>query len=125
MGSGPPLGSGLSGDVGVAAWRSCVNGMVSAVPDESRPARGAWCGMDGEELKGIASVSQSHQLVGGQGQNAEHQVAHHLAVALARLVADPVLRARMGAAARLRAEAEFGLDAVIAQTLALYRMAAA
>jgi glycosyltransferase involved in cell wall biosynthesis len=48
-----------------------------------------------------------------------------LAVALAKLVADPVLRARMGAAARVRAEAEFGLDAVIAQTLALYREAAA
>jgi glycosyltransferase involved in cell wall biosynthesis len=43
-----------------------------------------------------------------------------LADALARLIADPVLRARMGASARKRAEADFGLDAVIAQTLALY-----
>jgi glycosyltransferase involved in cell wall biosynthesis len=46
-----------------------------------------------------------------------------LAEALARLIADPALRARLGAAARVRAEAEFGLDAVVAQTLALYREA--
>lgn len=46
--------------------------------------------------------------------------AHALADALATLIADPVLRARMGQAARMRAEREFGLDAVIAQTLALY-----
>jgi glycosyltransferase involved in cell wall biosynthesis len=47
--------------------------------------------------------------------------ANALASALARLIADPALRARMGAAARKRAETEFGLAAVIAQTLALYR----
>lgn len=46
--------------------------------------------------------------------------AKALADALARLIADPALRARMGAAARKRAEIEFGLDAVVAQTLALY-----
>ena len=43
-----------------------------------------------------------------------------LAVALARLVSDPALRARMGAAARKRAEQEFGLEAVIVQTLEVY-----
>lgn len=47
--------------------------------------------------------------------------ASALADALARLIADPALRARMGAAARKRAEMKFGLDAVIAQTLLLYR----
>lgn len=47
--------------------------------------------------------------------------ANTLAGALERLIADPALRAIMGAAARKRAEMEFGLDAVIAQTLALYR----
>lgn len=47
--------------------------------------------------------------------------ANALAGALARLIADSELRARMGAAARVRAEKEFGLEAVIAQTLALYR----
>ncbi len=44
-----------------------------------------------------------------------------LALALERLIADPQLRARMGARGRVRAEQEFGLDAVIQQTLALYR----
>lgn len=49
--------------------------------------------------------------------------ANALADALAQLIADPALRVRMGTSARARAEAEFGLDAVIAQTLALYREA--
>lgn len=47
--------------------------------------------------------------------------ADALADALARLVSDPALRARMGASARARAEAEFGKDAIIDQTLKLYR----
>jgi glycosyltransferase involved in cell wall biosynthesis len=47
--------------------------------------------------------------------------ADALAEALAKLIADPVLRARMGAAARARAEAEFGMEAIIDQTLKLYR----
>ena len=46
-----------------------------------------------------------------------------LSEALGKLIADPSLRRRMGERGRLRAEAEFGLDAVIAQTLALYREA--
>jgi len=47
--------------------------------------------------------------------------ADALAEALAKLIADPALRARMGAAARARAEAEFGMEAIIDQTLKLYR----
>lgn len=44
-----------------------------------------------------------------------------LARALGRLIADPPLRARMGARSRSRAEAEFSIDGVIERTLALYR----
>lgn len=43
-----------------------------------------------------------------------------LAEALARLIADPGLRRRMGARGRAIAEAEFSLDRVVAETLALY-----
>jgi glycosyltransferase involved in cell wall biosynthesis len=46
--------------------------------------------------------------------------AHALADALERLIGDRALRLRMGAAARLRAEQEFGLDAIVRQTLDLY-----
>lgn len=46
--------------------------------------------------------------------------AHALADALARLIADLAMRTRMGDAARKRAEREFGLPAIIAQTLTLY-----
>ena len=48
-----------------------------------------------------------------------------LADALQRVIESPDLRARMGARGRARAEQEFGLDAVIEQTLALYREATA
>lgn len=44
-----------------------------------------------------------------------------LAAAIARLLDDGNLRFRMGAQSRIRAETEFGLDSIIAQTLALYR----
>ncbi|RMD65445.1 MAG: glycosyltransferase family 1 protein [Alphaproteobacteria bacterium] len=44
-----------------------------------------------------------------------------LAEALARLIAEPALRRRLGARGRAIAEAEFALDSVIDQTLALYR----
>lgn len=44
-----------------------------------------------------------------------------LADALIKLIIDPALRLRMGAAARVRAENEFGSDVVIDQTLELYR----
>jgi glycosyltransferase involved in cell wall biosynthesis len=43
-----------------------------------------------------------------------------LAAALRRLIEDPALRRRFGAAGRLRAEREFASPIVIAQTLALY-----
>lgn len=43
-----------------------------------------------------------------------------LAKALAQLIRNPELRQRMGARGRARAEQEFGLEAVIHQTLALY-----
>jgi glycosyltransferase involved in cell wall biosynthesis len=43
-----------------------------------------------------------------------------LADELARLIADPVLRRKMGARGRIRAEREFGADGVIRQILALY-----
>lgn len=44
-----------------------------------------------------------------------------LADALERLIANPHLRAAMGGRGRMRAEKEFGLEAVIQQTLALYQ----
>lgn len=44
-----------------------------------------------------------------------------LAAAMARLAGDEGLRQRMGRAARARAEARFGVDAVIAAHMALYR----
>jgi glycosyltransferase involved in cell wall biosynthesis len=47
-----------------------------------------------------------------------------LADALINLIVDPALRLRMGAAARVRAEKEFGREAVIDQTLELYRVIA-
>jgi glycosyltransferase involved in cell wall biosynthesis len=43
-----------------------------------------------------------------------------LAEALERLVRDPALRARMGAAGRQRAEQEFAAERVVAETLGLY-----
>jgi len=46
-----------------------------------------------------------------------------LAGALGRLIADASLRRAMGRAARTLAEAEFGVERVIAQTLALYEEA--
>ena len=49
--------------------------------------------------------------------------AHALAAALKRLIKNQELRLRMGALSRKRAEREFSLDAVIAQTLALYHEA--
>lgn len=48
-----------------------------------------------------------------------------LADAIARLIADPGLRSRFGAAGRLRAEALFGSPAIVAQTLRLYHELAA
>jgi glycosyltransferase involved in cell wall biosynthesis len=44
-----------------------------------------------------------------------------LADALTALLADPARRAQMGRVARLRAEREFGVEAVVDATLALYR----
>lgn len=44
-----------------------------------------------------------------------------LVEALERVIANPELRRQMGTRGRARAEQEFGLDAVIRQTLALYR----
>jgi len=44
-----------------------------------------------------------------------------LADALASLIAEPSLRASMGRAGRARAEREFGVEAVVRETLALYR----
>lgn len=44
-----------------------------------------------------------------------------LAEALGKLIDDAALRHRMGEQSRLRAESEFGLETVIAQTLAVYR----
>ena len=46
-----------------------------------------------------------------------------LADALERLIEDSDLRRRMGTRGRVRAEQEFGLDAVVEQTLAIYREA--
>jgi glycosyltransferase involved in cell wall biosynthesis len=47
--------------------------------------------------------------------------AHALSVALSKLINDAELRCRMGEQSRLLAETEFGLETVIAQTLAIYR----
>ncbi|ODU99663.1 MAG: glycosyl transferase family 1 [Thiobacillus sp. SCN 63-57] len=44
-----------------------------------------------------------------------------LAAALGKLIGDPLLRRRMGEQSRLRAESEFAQEAIIAQTLAVYR----
>jgi glycosyltransferase involved in cell wall biosynthesis len=44
-----------------------------------------------------------------------------LSEAIGKLIGDPQLRQRMGERSRLRAEAEFGLETIIAQTLAVYR----
>ena len=44
-----------------------------------------------------------------------------LATAIRRLVEDPELRGRMGAAGRVRAERNFGVQGVIESHLALYR----
>jgi len=57
---------------------------------------------------------------GVQGLLVPPRDATQLADALARLLGDPELCARMGTAARARTEAEFGRDTVIEQTLALY-----
>ena len=46
--------------------------------------------------------------------------AVRLADAIERLARNPELRRRMGARGRERAVAEWGLDSVVAQTLALY-----
>jgi glycosyltransferase involved in cell wall biosynthesis len=46
-----------------------------------------------------------------------------LADALVQLIENPDLRRRMGARGRTRAEAEFGLPAIIERTLDLYREA--
>ena len=51
--------------------------------------------------------------------------AEALAEAIGRLIESAELRQQMGTRGRLRAEQEFGLDAVIQQTLALYAEAAA
>lgn len=48
--------------------------------------------------------------------------SERLADALARLVADPALRTRMGQAARALCEAEFGIETVVCRTLDLYEM---
>ena len=47
--------------------------------------------------------------------------AAELAAALKKLIDDAALRCRMGGQSRLLAEKEFGQEAVIAQTLAVYR----
>ena len=44
-----------------------------------------------------------------------------LAAALKKLIGDVALRRRMGEQSRVRAETDFGLETVIAQTLAVYR----
>jgi len=49
--------------------------------------------------------------------------AEALAAALRRLIPDKELRAFLGRAARQRAEREFSVDSVVAQTLALYALA--
>ncbi len=43
-----------------------------------------------------------------------------LAESIGRLVADPDLRLRLATAARARAEAQFGIDQIVSQTLHLY-----
>lgn len=48
-----------------------------------------------------------------------------LAAALEKLIADATLRRRLGEQSRIRAEKEFGMETVIAQTLAAYREACA
>jgi glycosyltransferase involved in cell wall biosynthesis len=46
-----------------------------------------------------------------------------LMTSIATLIADRHLCRRMGAAGRLKAEQEFGLDRLVAETLAVYRIA--
>lgn len=61
---------------------------------------------------------------GVQGLLVPARDAGALADAMIKLILDPAIRARMGAAARARAEAEFGREAVIERTLKLYRVIA-
>jgi glycosyltransferase involved in cell wall biosynthesis len=51
--------------------------------------------------------------------------ADALAAALGELIGDAGLRRNMGEQSRVRAEIEFGQEAIIAQTLAVYREARA
>jgi glycosyltransferase involved in cell wall biosynthesis len=51
--------------------------------------------------------------------------ASALAVALRKLIDNPALCRQMGGHSRVRAESEFGLETVIARTLAVYRVACA
>ncbi len=57
---------------------------------------------------------------GDNGLLAPARDARALADAIERLVKDPALRRRMGQRGRQRAESEFSIERVIAQTLALY-----
>ena len=60
---------------------------------------------------------------GVNGRLVPVHAAAALAAALGELLADPALRASMGAASRRRAEAEFAEPIVVGQTLATYRRA--
>lgn len=61
------------------------------------------------------------QTEGVNGLRVPVRDAAALAAALEKLIGDAALRRRMGEQSRVRAEMEFGLDTVIAQTLAVYR----
>lgn len=73
---------------------------------------------DGPGLRDVARPGETGLLVPPRDAAA-------LADAIARLAADPDLRARLGAGARRLAEERFGTDTVVAETLALYRDLAA
>jgi glycosyltransferase involved in cell wall biosynthesis len=97
----------------------CLPSYREGLPKALIEAAAAGCPIVTTNVPGCREVVED----GVQGLCVSPRDANALADALARLIADPAMRARMGEAARLRAEMKFGLDAVITQTLALYREA--